>query len=196
MKCLAIMGSYRKGKNTDQALDALLEGLDKNGIDITKLFLGDMNVGSCRGCDHCGITGHCIIKDDMEIIYNRMDESDIVIIAAPTYFNAINSLTKSMVDRAQRYWNIKYTYGRDKIEIKNKLGMFITVGGAQHYREQFVASDLIIDMFFKSINAKYVGSYFISNTDDKEVNKREDITEELRRIGESFETISQFSIQK
>ena len=196
MKYLAIMGSFRKTKNSNQALDAFLKGVKKNGHEIVKLYLRDMDIKHCTGCDNCSKTGYCIFKDDMNIIYDHLDSCDAVVVAAPIYFNSINALTKTVIDRSQRYWGIKYGYGRDKIKIPRKIGIFIGIGGADYTYDQFLAGQLVMDMFFKSINAEFRGNYLISETDKGEVSTREDIVKELMEIGENFENISKFSIQK
>ena len=196
MKYLAIMGSFRKNKNSNQALDAFLEGVAKNGHEIKKLYLRDMDIKNCTGCDNCSRTGYCIFKDDMNIIYDLLDEVDVVVVSAPIYFNSVNALTKTMIDRCQRYWGIKYGYGREKIDIPRKVGMFIGVGGANYTYDQFLAGQLVIDMLFKSINAEFRGNYLISETDGVEVSSRENIINELREIGENFESLKKFTIQK
>ncbi len=196
MKYLAIMGSFRKNKNSNQALDAFLEGVAKNGHEIEKFYLKDMDIKNCTGCDNCSRTGYCVFKDDMNIIYDRLDEVDVVVVSAPIYFNSVNALTKTMIDRCQRYWGIKYGYGREKIEIPKKIGMFIGVGGANYTYDQFLAGQLVMDMLFKSINAEFRGNYLISETDDGEVSSRENILNELRKIGENFESLKKFTIQK
>ncbi|MFB0971460.1 MAG: flavodoxin family protein [Tissierellia bacterium] len=196
MKYLAIMGSFRKNKNSNQALDAFLQGVEKNGHEVEKLYLRDMDIKNCTGCDNCSRTGHCVFKDDMNIIYNHLDNCDAIVVSAPIYFNSINALTKTMVDRSQRYWGIKYGYGREKIEIPRKIGMFIGIGGANYTYDQFLAGQLVMDMFFKSINAEFRGNYLISETDKGEVSTKNRIVEELIEIGENFENLSKFSIQK
>ena len=60
------MGSPRKGKNTNSALDFFLKGLDQGQFSLDKVYLKDLSIGHCTGCDYCGSTGICIIKDDMQ----------------------------------------------------------------------------------------------------------------------------------
>ncbi len=196
MKYLAIMGSIRKNKNTDKALDAFLEGISDSGDTYEKLYLKDLNIKDCIACDHCSRTGECIFKDDMEKIYHGIDNYDGIIVAAPIYFNSVNSMTKTMIDRSQRYWGIKYGYGREKINIPNKLGMFITVGGADYTHDQFYGATPVIDIFFRAINADYKGTYCISETDQGLVSERKEILEELREIGGKFKECKKFFIQK
>ena len=128
-KVLAIMGSPRKGKNTNSALDFFLEGLDQGQFSLDKVYLMDLSIGHCTGCDYCGSTGICIIKDDMQSLYDKIDQSDLVILAAPLYFNSINGLSKNMIDRCQKYWSQKYSLGQSYKRGEDRLGVFI--GGAR-----------------------------------------------------------------
>lgn len=196
MKYLAIMGSERKHKNTNAALDAFLEGVTENGDTFEKLYLKDLEIENCIACDHCSRTGECFIQDDMQGIYDKLDSCDGIVVAAPIYFNSVNGLTKSMIDRSQRYWGIKYGFGRDKVEIPNKIGMFIGVGGADYTTDQFNGGVHVIDIFFKAINAELRGVYNISETDKSSVDEKVKIKAELKEIGKTFENSKKFFIQK
>ena len=123
-KILALMGSPRKGKNTDKLLEYLLDGLNKEEYNIEKINLIDKKINYCTGCDYCGHVEACVEKDDMTYIYEGFDTSDIIILAAPIYFNSINGLTKNMVDRCQRYWSLKYKLGKNIEILKTELAYF------------------------------------------------------------------------
>lgn len=195
-KVLALMGSPRKGKNTDILLGYLLDGLDKEEYKIEKIDLIDKKINFCTGCDYCGHVEACVEKDDMNYIYEGFDTSDIIILAAPIYFNSINGLTKNMVDRCQRYYSLKYSLGKKYRNTEDRLGIFLAVGGAPYTFEQFNGSIPVIDYFFKAINASYKGNYFVSNTDNISIDKRLDIKEELYGIGKNIINIKDFYIQR
>ena len=196
MKYLAIMGSFRKNKNTNAALDAFIKGVEKSGDEVEKFYLRDMEIKDCIACGHCSRTGECFIDDDMQTLYKLLDTVDGFIFAAPTYFNSINALAKRVVDRSQRYWGIKYDYGRDKVSISEKRGMYIGVGGAPYHREQFIGSESVIDLFFKAVSANHIGNYAISNTDQVPVSDRPEVLKELEELGEKFKDIDNFYIHK
>lgn len=195
-KVLAIMGSPRKSKHTNDLLDYLLDGIDKEKYEINKVYLGDLQIDYCTGCDYCGIKGECVKKDDMHILYDGFDESDIIILAAPLYFNTINGMAKNMVDRCQKYWSMKYSLGGDYKRGQNRTGLFLSVGGAPYTHDQFAGTFPIMDFFFKAINADYKGNYFISNTDKIAIADREDIKKELFEMGQNIDKLSGFIIQK
>lgn len=195
-KILALMGSPRRNKNTDSILNCFLDGIDKTNYKIDKLILKDLDVHYCTGCDHCGRTSECIYNDDMQMIYENIDNSDIIIFAAPIYFNSINSLSKNLVDRCQKYWSIKYTLGQDYKRNEKRKGIFLSVGGAPYSHNQFDGAIAVMDFFFKAINADYLYNYFVSNTDKLEVSQRTDVREELHSIGNQIGHIENFRIHK
>lgn len=195
-KVLALMGSPRKNKNTDKLLDYLLAGIGELNYEIKKVYLKDIDVHPCTGCDHCGRTGGCVFDDGMSEIYEGFDNSDIVILAAPLYFNSINGLSKNIIDRCQKYWSIKYTLGESYKRNEDRRGMFICVGGAPYTHKHFEGALPIMDLFFKSINVQYLGNYFVSNTDRLNLDDCSKIKEELYQIGKDFDRIENFYLHR
>jgi multimeric flavodoxin WrbA len=185
-KVLAIMGSPRKNKNTEIALNSFLKNMDKDKFEITKIFLKDMDISPCTGCDYCGHVVGCVQKDEMDKVYEKFDNSDIIILAAPLYFNSVNGLTKNMIDRCQKYWSLKYSHGQDYKRNQGRIGVFISVGGAPYTHDQFQGTLPVMDFFFKSINADYKVNYFISNTDRNPVKQRTIVNKELEELGRNI----------
>lgn len=191
-KILAIMGSPRINKNTDILLNSMIKGAEDSGHVINKIYIAKENISHCKGCNYCGIKGECILKDDMVKIYDYFDNSDIFILAAPLYFNTVNGITKNLIDRCQKYWSIKYQLGGNYKRDSNRIGIFLSVGGAKYSHEHFSATIPTIDLFFKAINAEYIGNYFVSGTDNISVKDRKDIQEEIYKIGYDISKIKSF----
>lgn len=195
-KVLALMGSPRKNKNTNKALDLLLDGIDTEKHIIKKIYLGSLTINPCTGCDYCSHKEACVEKDDMQIIYEEFDKADVVILAAPLYFNSFNGLTKNLIDRCQKYWSLKYSHGKQYKRNMGRKGICICVGGAPFTFDQFIGVNPILDFFFKSINAEHMGNYFISNTDKEAVEMQELFKSELKMIGKDFDSLKKFHIQR
>lgn len=195
-KVLALMGSPRKNKFTDNLLDYLLNGMKDLNYDIKKLYLRDLKINHCTGCDNCGRTSNCVFNDDMQDIYDGFDNSDIIIFAAPIYFNSVNGLSKNVIDRCQRYWSIKYTLGQEYKRNFDRKGIFISVGGAPFSHNQFDGTIPVMDFFFKAINADYVGNFFLSNTDRINLENMSEIENELFKIGKDIDNIKNFYLHK
>jgi len=124
MKIVGILGSSRKNGNTEILLDLALEEAQKNGAGISKLPLRNKTIAPCNGCMKCAETGLCVIKDDMQEIYNAMLDSEGIIWATPVYFWSMSGQTKTVMDRT-----FALTYPR--LQLKNKVGGLIMVAGGR-----------------------------------------------------------------
>lgn len=122
MKIVGILGSPRKGGNTEILLDVAVEKAQKNGVLIDKISLRDKSIAPCDACLGCIKTGKCVIEDDAQEIYDKMVESDGIIWATPVYFWSMTSHTKTLMDRT-------YALGFPRLQLVNKVGGLILVAG-------------------------------------------------------------------
>lgn len=113
IKILAINTSPRKGRNTQQLAEAVLDGCRAvaeddpgSGLQIsTELIqVGDAPEDGfqlCRGCWSCVKTGSCVLKDDFVTeIYRKIQEADGVIFASPVFFCDVSAQCKVLLDRS------------------------------------------------------------------------------------------------
>jgi multimeric flavodoxin WrbA len=124
MKIIGILGSSRKSGNTEILLDLALEEAKKNGASISKIPLKGKAIAPCNGCEKCLKTGKCVIKDDMQKIYNKMLESEGIIWATPVYFWSMSGQTKTVMDRT-------YALSFPRLQLMNKVGGLILVAGTR-----------------------------------------------------------------
>jgi len=68
---LIISASPRKNGNSDILCDRFMEGALDSGNNAEKVFLGDKNIGYCKGCGVCNSTHKCVQDDDMNEILER-----------------------------------------------------------------------------------------------------------------------------
>ncbi len=114
-KVLIISASPRKGGNSDTLCDEFMRGATDAGHQVQKVRLAEHKIGYCTGCGVCNQTHRCILKDDMENLLDTMLAADVIVLATPVYFYAMNGQLKTFIDRCVP----KYT------EIKNKDFYFI-----------------------------------------------------------------------
>ncbi len=122
MKFVGILGSARKGGNTEILLNVAMEEAQKNGVLIDKIPLRDKSIDPCDGCSGCTKTGKCVIEDDAQEIYRKMLESDGIIWATPVYFWSMTGQTKTLMDRT-------YALLFPKLQLASKVGGLIMVAG-------------------------------------------------------------------
>lgn len=195
-KVLAIMGSPRKKRNTDKLLDEFLSNLDKDKYIIEKVYLRDLEIKACNACEYCNKTGNCAKSDDMTKLYETIDNSQVIIFAAPVYFNSLNGLAKNMIDRCQRYWALKYELGQEYKRNEDRIGIFLSVGGAPFTYDQFNGSIAVMDFFFRAVNAKYKGNVFISHTDKISVDNRSDLQDLFKNVEFDIENKKDFYLHR
>jgi multimeric flavodoxin WrbA len=103
MKTIAFNGSPRKGGNTEFLLRKVLEPISEAGIDTELVQIGGKLVRGCLGCYKCreNKNSKCVIDTDIvnECI-GKMIEADAIILGSPTYFAAMTSEMKALIDRA------------------------------------------------------------------------------------------------
>lgn len=133
MKVIAFNGSPRLEGNTELLLKATIEPIKEASHEVRIFKLNFMKIKPCQDCGGCEKTGRCIIKDDMEEIYDAIREADRVILASPIFFFGLSAQAKAMIDRCQAFWCEKYLlkkpippgpYGRK--------GLLLLVGGMKN----------------------------------------------------------------
>jgi multimeric flavodoxin WrbA len=98
-KILALIGSPRKGGNTDLLVGKMAEGASSKGATVDTLYLDKLNIRECDGCHVCWQGKHCPKRDDMLEIYDKISESDAIIFGTPVYWYGPTALMKALIDR-------------------------------------------------------------------------------------------------
>ena len=101
MKITAFIGSARK-KHTYETTEKFLKSLQTYGnIEYEIVRLSEYNLGTCKGCKLCLDKGEdlCILKDDRNLLLQKMKDSDGVVFASPNYSFHVSALMKQFLDR-------------------------------------------------------------------------------------------------
>ena len=104
MKILALVGSPRKGSNTDILVDQILKGGKESGCSAEKLYLYHYRISPCIDCRNCKKGEYvCTLKDGMKQIYPKMEEADLIIFGTPNYWFGPTATMKLLVDRMRPF---------------------------------------------------------------------------------------------
>jgi len=98
----AFVGSARTKGFTCAATRQFLDNLQSLGdVQVEIVFLSDYNLGLCRGCKACFLRGEerCPLKDDRDILIDKMMTSDGIIFASPNYSFQVSAIMKTFLDR-------------------------------------------------------------------------------------------------
>lgn len=123
MKVASFLGSPKKKGNTAALLDSVLKGINESAdVESEYFFLHDMKIAPCIGCDACRKENSkgCVIRDDMDRIYEALTNADLIILATPIYWWSVTAQMKLMIDRI---------YGMDFRCGMKKVCLLMTYGG-------------------------------------------------------------------
>jgi len=99
LKILVILGSPRKGGNTEILADAFIRSAEAAGAQVEKARLTDLEINGCLGCGACKKTGTCRQQDDMTGLSEKLLDVDLWILVTPVYWWGPTSQMKAFVDR-------------------------------------------------------------------------------------------------
>jgi NAD(P)H-dependent FMN reductase len=125
-RILGIVGSPRRGGNTEILVDEVLAGAEADGALTEKVILSKLNIGPCRGCDACKKRGRCVQQDDLPALLEQMEQSQVWVLGTPVYYWGPTAQFKAFVDR----W-----YGAGKIVTFNgkRVILAIPLGSGSAY---------------------------------------------------------------
>jgi len=142
VKVVGIVGSTRRGGNTEILTQIALDEIHKEGLETELISLADKKIEPCDACRSCTETGKCHIKDDFNSVFIKMKEADGIILSTPVYYGAATPQIVSFISR--------FYATRDK-PLKNKVGGPIVV--ARRAGHNFTFAQL---MFFFMIQGMIV----------------------------------------
>jgi multimeric flavodoxin WrbA len=130
IKVLGIIGSPRRGANTETLVDQVLRGSEEAGAVVEKIVVSEMNIKPCTACNACKKTGTCIHDDDFGSVLEKMKESNVWVLGTPVYWWGPTAQMKAFIDR----W-----YGVDRSVFRGKrIVLAVPSGGGPYYAKQTV----------------------------------------------------------
>jgi len=121
MKVLGVSGSPRKDKSTDRLVH---EVLDAVGVETEFVSLAGKRIGPCIACLGCVKDNVCKVKDDMELLRDKIVEADAYVIGAANYFSMLNGLSHCFLER---FYQFRHQEGK---AVAGKLGVAVGIGGS------------------------------------------------------------------
>jgi multimeric flavodoxin WrbA len=167
MKVLGISGSPRHNGNTELLLAEVLKGATEKGAEVQTIIARNLKFTTCTHCDSCLKTGKCRFQDDMQAVYDQLEQADVIILASPVQFMGITAQAKALIDRCQCFWSRKYVLKTPPLNPeKKRKGFFISVCGTR-IKNMFEPSVAIVKTWFHVLNVSYAGELLVFGIDEK-----------------------------
>ncbi len=107
---LILSTSPRKGGNSEILADEFFRGALDGGNHVEKIVLYDKTINFCKGCLACQKTQRCVIRDDANLIVEKMQQADVIAFATPVYYYAMSGQMKTMLDRSNPLFSSSYRF--------------------------------------------------------------------------------------
>ena len=109
-KVLIISASPRSGSNSHLLAEAFGKGAKEAGNETEIISLKDKDIKFCRGCFACQKTQRCVIRDDADLIEQKMEKADVLVFATPIYYYEMSGQMKTMLDRGNPLYTTDYAF--------------------------------------------------------------------------------------
>lgn len=132
MKTLIFNGSPRINGNTDSLIQMICE---KMNSDYKIVNCYRCNISPCIDCRFCWENRGCAILDEMQEVYDYIQECDNILIASPIYFSELTGRLLDVGSRLQTFFCARFFRNVIPIE-KTKKGAVILVGGGDGHMDK------------------------------------------------------------
>ncbi len=164
MKTLIFNGSPRKNGDTMALVNEFTRHL---GVEYTLIDAYDCNIKPCMDCRYCWTNAGCCIEDEMQDVYNHIQECDNILIASPLYFSELTGQLLAIASRLQTFFCSKYFRKVKPIEKEKKGGVILVGGGDGDIKKAYnTACGLLHHMNSRNI-APLVYSHNTNNVPSK-----------------------------
>ncbi len=172
MRLLAIHGSPRINGNTDAILERFLalagESAQAPGGTppvVEHIRAARLKASACLECGGCDKTGLCIVKDDMQRVYESVRNADALVVATPVFFTSLTAQLKALIDRFQCAWVAKYRLGHPWIDAQLGRRAVLLCAGGMKVDRHFEQVRTVVRSWLAVLNVKYAGGLWFPGVD-------------------------------
>ncbi|MEW6584592.1 MAG: flavodoxin family protein [Nitrospirota bacterium] len=186
-RILGVAGSPRKKGNTHILVSGILDGAKAEGAETEMLFLNELVIRECDGCHSCWKGRQCSKRDDMNVIYPKIVESDVIVFGTPVYWYGPTALMKCFMDRF-----VYFNCPENRSKIKGKAAVL----AIPFEEDNIKTADLLVRFFVKSLRyleMKIVGKILCPGVSARgDILKREEFLEKGYRLGQRIAKLRRY----
>jgi multimeric flavodoxin WrbA len=178
---LIALGSPRQGGNSATLATQVVAGAEAAGAQVEVLRLHDLDIRPCRGCNAChkGTERNCVVEDDMQALYPKLREVNVLVVASPVYWFTVSAQTKLFMDR----WYALESPQGNALAGK-RVGIVLTYGDSDPFNSGAVNALRTFQDAFGYIGAEIVGTVYGSADKPGEIAENQALMDRAYRLGE------------
>ena len=181
MKTLIFNGSPRINGDTNSLIKELI---GNSGGEYMVVNAYRCHISPCIDCRYCWDNrGSCAIKDEMQEVFEYIQNCDNILIASPVYFSEITGKLLDVASRLQAYF-CSGVFGNDRCIEKPKKGAAILVGGGDG---DFAPALSTVNTLLDRMNCQTICEPVVCcNTNDRPAAEDEETIKRVKGIAEFF----------
>jgi len=187
-----INGSCREGGNTDKLVSMLEEGVNDKHIKLNKHILRNKSINDCNGCYYCFKNPYCLQRDDMQVIHDEIQKSDLIILASPMYWWGVTGLMKTFIDRLYLYYpksNTHLVEGK-KLIIIVPMHVNQEQHGLAAFQSEIEPLKMTSGYIFKRLGIEIIDIIFYPGLNDKaSIKEHEEHLEHAYQLGKKIKCL-------
>ncbi|MDY6905997.1 MAG: flavodoxin family protein [Thermodesulfobacteriota bacterium] len=165
-KIAAIYGSPRRNGNTATLLKSAIDGAITAGSRVDEIILRDYRISPCLEIYGCKKNGECVIKDEFQMVRDRVLACDGIIVATPVFFYTVSAHLKIFMDRCQSLWVKKYWIDNTPYnQWTPKRQALVIAAGATKGKKLFDGTMLTMKYFFDVLDTSIQDSLLVRGLD-------------------------------
>jgi multimeric flavodoxin WrbA len=178
-KIVILLGSPRREGNSAALAEAIAEGAA--GASVELCYLQGMKIAPCNACEACHRPGAkgCVIRDDMQRLYPKLQEADAIVFASPIYWFTVSAQTKLVMDRC---FALMDSDGRHAFAGK-RIGLAFSFGGDDAFDSGCTNAIRMFQDAFRFIGAEITGIVYASAVGAGEIRSNKKIMADARDLG-------------
>jgi multimeric flavodoxin WrbA len=165
MKVVAVNGSPRMEKGyTHVVLTPFIEGMIHAGADVELFYARRLAIKPCIGDFSCWYErpGVCVFKDDMELLYPKLSEAEVLVLATPVYIplpGEMQNLINRMIPLAEPLLETREgrTRARFRPSVQIRQIVLVSVGGWWE-KENMAVVVHIAEELSRNTSVEYAGA--------------------------------------
>ena len=126
--------------------------------------IDDYDFSFCKGCRSCHLTARCVMEDDSQKLMADIDDADIIVSVAPSYWADIPGQFKAFIDRCTPWCNTHEPHATVKSG-KKGYAVALRTGPGMHECERIIGS---IEHFYGHLEIECTAHLGLTSVEYKE----------------------------
>jgi multimeric flavodoxin WrbA len=175
---LILKGSPREWGNSSVLADQVAAGAKFSGAKVESIYLHSLDIRACDACDLCERGSGCVIKDDMQDLYPKLEAADAIVLASPVYWFTFSAQMKLCVDRWYAYQSSGWKELQDK-----QFALVLTYGDTDLYTSGGINAISTFETMCRFLNAEIIGMVYGTMSDVGDAERQPELMEQAYQLG-------------